>query len=133
MRTPGVMKFFRYLYRITNGERIPKLPRMYATEYTTLDPDSARIMMRYGIRSPSGLKLAMKRYKVTTIDDLVARLEHHRAQREIRRKLQQGLERLSTGTKSVPHQREIRKLVNLRGQDRELQQRLKRVRVTDAG
>jgi hypothetical protein len=129
MRTPGLVKLFRYLNRITNGERIPKLPRMYATEYTTLDPDSARIMTRYGIRSPSGLKLAMKRHNVTTVDQLVAKLEHHQAQRRIRQKLQQGLERLSSGTKAIPHQREIRQLVNpKRGKDRELQERLKRLK-----
>jgi hypothetical protein len=126
----GLLKVWKYLTRIYNRDKIPKLPRMYASEYSSIDLDSERIMARYGIRSPSGLKLAMKRHGVTTVDELVALLEHHKAQRDIRKRLRAGLDRFSSGTTAIPHQKEIRRLVRpKKRQDLELQQRLKRLRL----
>lgn len=125
----GILKLYRYLMRIRNAERIPKLPRMYASEYSQLDPDSVRIMARYGIRSPSGLKLAMKRHQVGSVDALAAILKHQETKRDLQRRLRSGLERLSSGTTAIPHQKEIKRLVGpKREQDKIVQARLKRLK-----
>lgn len=118
-----------WLWTIVNRRRIPPLPRLFTSAYKTIDDDAARVMARYGIRSPSGIRAAMKKHKVDTIDDLVAQLEHHRVKRNLKKRLEWGLERLSGGTAYNPHSTAIRRLVGRRdaGFD-ELKERIKRLK-----
>jgi hypothetical protein len=123
----GLVRLIRFLWRLRWHERIGKLPRIASSEYDHIDRDAARIMSRYGIRSPSGITAAMKKYKVKTVDHLVLKLEHRKAQRRIGKKWQEALRRLSGGTRQNPHTREIKQVEN-RPYDDELLQRIKRIR-----
>lgn len=124
-----MIRLLRWLYRISPFRRIPPLPRVYSSAYKSIDQDSARIMARYGIRSPSGIRAAMKKYKVSTVDDLVAQLEHHRVKRSIRKRLEWALKHLSGGTPYNPHAKEIRRLVGRPGgKNDELKERIRRLK-----
>jgi hypothetical protein len=122
-----IIKIAKWLWRISNRSRIPPLPRMFSSHYDHIDRDSERIMSRYGIRSPSGIKRAMKKYRVETVSELIALLEHHQARREMRKKVELGMSRVLGGTKERPHRGEIRKLVQPK-KFTEIHERLKRVR-----
>lgn len=124
-----MIRLLRWLYRISPFRRIPPLPRVYSSAYTHVDQDSARIMARYGIRSPSGIKAAMRKHKVDSVDDLVARLEHHRVKRNLRKRLEWALKHLSGGTPYNPHAKEIRRLVGRSGsKNDELKERIRRLK-----
>jgi hypothetical protein len=102
---PSLLK---WLIRIRNYERIPKLPRgMLASAYDSVPEPARRAMARMGIRDVAGLKVAMRRAGVDNVDDLVANLAHHRAQRRIGRKLMLALTRMLGAVDYVPHRREI--------------------------
>lgn len=123
-----LFKLLKYLIKISRQSQIPPLPRMAAAEYTSVTPDEARVMARYGIRSPSGIKAAMKKYQVNTIDELIIHLEHHRAKRKIYFRWLQGVRRLSGGTVQNPHTGDIRKISGGNQQDQILRERIKRLR-----
>lgn len=129
MRRPILIKFLLWLYKISNRRRIPPLPRLFTSAYKTIDQDAARIMSRYGIRSPSGIRAAMRKHKVDNVDDLVAQLEHHRVQRDLRKRVEWGLKRLSGGTPYNPHKSAIKRLVGRPGDDTALlKERIKRLK-----
>jgi hypothetical protein len=108
-------KIIRHLMKITLRSQIAKLPRMFASHYLTMDSDSERIMSRYGIRSPSGLKSAMKKHKARDIDDLARKLEHLEVKRRVRERFDAAMVRLGGGgSRNNPHTQEIRRLVNPR-------------------
>lgn len=105
-----IRKLIKYFFLIRNRQRITPIPRMLASDYTRLTDDEARVMTRYGIRSPSGLKVAMKKHKVKTLDELVAQLEHYRPKRRLGDKFRSMLIRISGGVPYHPHQKQIRQL-----------------------
>lgn len=110
-------------------EYIPPLPRMLASRYEGLTSDEIRVMARYGIRSPSGLKLAMKKYGATNIDDLVLHLEHHRPRRRMLDRLKKMFFRGTYGTSYHPHAKEISRAVRTKKADNlELERRIKRAK-----
>jgi hypothetical protein len=83
-------------------------------------------MARYGIRSPSGMSAAMKKYNVTTIDQLVATLRHHEPRRNLTARLWAILIRASGGFRYNPHQKEIHTHTFKKTKNIEIHQRLKR-------
>lgn len=98
----------RSLLRIRNYERIPKLPRgMLATDYETISREDARVMARLGARSPSGVKLAVKRAGVESVEDLIRELQHYRPQRNIARRWNRMLCRLFDASDDHPHRQAV--------------------------
>lgn len=129
MRRPILIKFLLWLYKISNRRRIPPLPRLFTSAYKDIDQDAARIMSRYGIRSPSGIRAAMRKHKVDNVDDLVARLKHHHAQRDLKKRVEWGLKRVSGGVPYNPHSKEIKRLVGRPGgKGNELKNRIRRLK-----
>lgn len=122
-------RFWVAFAMIINRKHIPPLPRgMLASEYKTLDEDSRRVIARYGARDPKGVKLAMKKYGVQTVDELVAMLDHHRAKREVMHRLKVGFGRLVGGVDHDPYADQIRRLKRSDKKARatkEIQQRVK--------
>lgn len=104
-----IAKTVRFLWRIRNREKIPKLPRVLATEYSSVTHIEARAMARLGIRSPSGLRAAMKRAGVQTPDELIALLEHQIPRRNIPQRIKRMLWRGTRGQLTHPHVDEIRR------------------------
>lgn len=120
-------KLLKYLWAITNRQKIPRLPRIAAAEYDHVTADEARIMTRYGIRSPSGMRAAMKKYRVATADELAAVLEHFRPRRNLQARIRRGLLRLSGGTLRNPHTDEIKRVNPRSPVEREIQERIRRL------
>lgn len=123
-----IRKLVKYLLKVSLRSQIPPLPRMPAAEYRQINPEIARVMARYGIRSPSGLKTAFRRHQVATIDALVARLEHHRVRREIRRRWRAGMQRIAGGSHQNPHAKEIERVRLDNPHHQELQERIRRLK-----
>jgi len=123
-------KIIRHLMRIKNRDRIPKLPwGMLATAYEQIDPDSARVMARLGIRDPLGMKRAMKRHRVATVDELVSVLEHQRARRDVGKRWHDMLDRVIGGSPQPPHRADIIRSTRPQSElDRDVSYRLKHVR-----
>lgn len=107
----SAIKTIRFLLRIRNRDRIPKLPRILATEYDSVTDIEARAMARLGIRSPSGLRAAMRRHDVATPDELIELLEHQRPRRNIPERIKRMLWRGTRGSHVHPHAADIRRHV----------------------
>lgn len=123
-----LIKLIKELWRIKLRDRIPKLPRgMLATEYSEISEDERRIMARMGIRSPSGVKLAMKRAKVKSIEELVAQLKHHTPRRRAGEKLFKMFGRLFGSRGYDPHREALRRESKRNSTDKALQVRVKEV------
>jgi hypothetical protein len=123
-----IAKILSYLLTIRNYERIPKLPRgMLRGRYEQLSRDEDRVLARFGARDPVGVRVAMRRHGVSSVDDLVEQLEHYSPARRIMRRIARALTRGSYSR--PPHQEEVRRLVGSHKQDlRHLDQRLKQWR-----
>jgi uncharacterized short protein YbdD (DUF466 family) len=93
---------------IYNAWRIPKLPRMLAAKYDYIPKDTVYVMRRLGIRDPRGIQVAMRRYNVTSIKDLVALLEYQKPKRNIRRRIWLAFARIIGETDHPTYFREIR-------------------------
>jgi hypothetical protein len=79
---------YSVLLRVLPRQRIPKLPRgMLSADYPTMTHDDARVLARLGARDPRGIKVAMKRHNVSSIDELVKLLKHHEIDRQFRQRL----------------------------------------------
>lgn len=127
-----IIRLLLWLYKISNLRRIAPLPRVYTSAYNDIDQDAARVMARYGIRSPSGMRAAMKKHKVQTVDELVQRLEHHKVRRDLQKRLKGGLQRVSGGTPYNPHKKAIKRLVGLPGDENAaLKERIRRLKNND--
>lgn len=123
-----IFKLLKYLIEIKRRSQIPPLPRMAAADYSSITPDEARVMIRYGIRSPSGLKTAMRKHEVDNLDALVLKLEHYQATRKIRWKWLQGIKRLSGGTVLNPHTKQIKRINPTKHHEKLLQERINRLK-----
>jgi hypothetical protein len=102
-----IYKIWITFIMIYNASRIPKLPRMLAGDYEQIPKDVVDVMRRLGCRDPRGVKVAMKRYGVNTIDELVAILEYQQPKRNIRHRLWLALARLIGETSKPTHSDEI--------------------------
>ena len=117
---------------IFNRDRIPKLPRgMLASHYDDIPGEERRVMARLGARDPRGVKVAMKRYGVKTIPELVALLEHQKPKRHIGHRLGLAVDRLIGSHRKNPHQAEISRQERHTARNRgivEIKERLNQVR-----
>lgn len=103
-----ILKLLRALWELRKWELIPKLPRgMLAESYRALHEDEARVAARLGARSPTGVKVALKRAGVGTIPELVAQLDHFTPRRRLLRRLDQMIDRATYSTPYHPYQRAI--------------------------
>jgi hypothetical protein len=128
-----IATLIRYIFRLRNRDRIPKLPRgMLAThyDYAALDEHSIRVMARLGIRDPLGLKRAMKRYKAKTVDELVGKIEHQSPTRKIRERAMLALGRAVGGSPTPPHRKEIIAACDRDEDMQEVNERFRRVKET---
>lgn len=107
--------FWMAFIRIMNRDRIPKLPRgMLATAYDDVKADERRVMARLGSRDIAGVRRAMRRYGVQTIDELVDLLEHQKPERNTRHRLNMAIGRMIGGHETDPHRADIIKALNRR-------------------
>lgn len=84
-------------------------------------------MARLGARDPKGVKAAMRRYGVSTVQELVDLLEHYKPKRNIGHRLRVGLGRLFGGTDHDPHAEAIRRAMRKpTPAQKDVQQRVKR-------
>lgn len=121
-----MIKLIRFIMRIKLRERIPKLPRgMLASPYDAINEDERRVMARMGIRSPSGLRLAMKRYKAASVDELVSNLKHYQPRRRPLARLAQMIGRLIGTHNYDPHRADMRKEFRRTPEDKTLQNHVK--------
>ena len=123
-----IAKLIAYLSTIRNYERIPQLARgMLRGRYEQLSRDEDRVLARFGARDPVGVRVAMRRRGVSSVDDLVEQLEHYSPARRVMRRIALALTRGSHSR--PPHQDEVRRLVGNHKQDlRHLDERLKQWR-----
>jgi hypothetical protein len=103
-----IRAIIRALTRIRNYERIPRLPRgMLASHYDGIAPEERRVIARMGARDPRGVRVAMRRARAQDVDMLVSGLQHHRARRRVRRRIDLMIGRWLRATEYPPHRREI--------------------------
>lgn len=106
-------KLSQVLWMLSNRDYIPKLPRgMLATKYdeNAVTSDQWRVLDRIGARDPAGIKRAMKKYQVDSLEDLVAVLEHHKPKRNFKRRLMTALGRLAPGSfPRDPHETDLKR------------------------
>jgi hypothetical protein len=101
-------KLYRALIKILPKQRIPKLPRgMLASEYNGMTLDERRVLARLGARDPKGIKLAMQRAGVGTVQELIDQLEHQQPRRDFERRLNRLICAMQNALPYDPHQREI--------------------------
>ena len=69
------MKLTTYFLKVSTSQKLPRLPRMYATDYDAADLEvsEARLMTLTAIRSPQGVRILERRTGLTS-DDLAASL-----------------------------------------------------------
>lgn len=130
MSRPKIISLMIWISKITIRSMIPPLPRMFSSHYDSIDPESERVMVRYGIRSPSGIKRAMKKYNVNTVDELAKVLEHHQAKRQIQKRFNDGMRRAIGGTANNPHRDQIRRAFSTRNRSEKeiIKERIRRLK-----
>lgn len=102
-----IARFLRALFEIKNRDRIAPLPRVYSSDFDKFTDDERRVLARYGARDPAGIRNAMSRYKVKSVQELIARIEHYRPRRKPLHRLRRLLARFVGGYDYNPHKREI--------------------------
>lgn len=89
---------------------------MLASRYEEMDVtrDQWRVLDRIGARDPAGIKRAMKKYQVDTMEELIALLEHHKPQRKVKQRFINALGRLVPGSyPHDPHEKEVKRAMKL--------------------
>jgi len=123
-----IRKIWYTFFMLYNASKIPRLPRMLASRYEEIPPDVKDVMRRLGCRDPRGVRVAMKRYGVSSIDELVAILEYQKPKRNIRRRIWLAVGRVVGGMDKEPHRAEIMRETGTRKRNRgitEIQQRIR--------
>lgn len=123
----NMIGILRELWRLRNRDYIPPTASGYSVPYSHIDEDSRRVMARMGIRSPAGLNRALKRAGVTTVDELMIVLKHHRPKRRIIHRFNRMLDRIFGGFSRPPHSDEIRILARRTETSAEIDQRVNKV------
>jgi len=123
-----IRNLWRAFGMIINRNRIPPLPRgMLATDYKDVASEERRVMARLGARDPKGVKAAMRRYGVSTVQELVNLLEHYKPKRNMLHRFKVGVGRLMGGFDYDPHAEEIRRAMRTpTPAQKDIQQRIKR-------
>lgn len=98
-------KLIRYFFRLKLSDRLPRIPRMYSTDYNPrlVDHDTANLMRMTAIRSPQGAEILKKRHKTNASRDLVHLLPLQKPRR--RRRLMPLLRRIEGTTPYDPLKR----------------------------
>lgn len=104
-----ISKIFWYLWLIKNRDRIPVLPRLYATKFddTELTYEQRHILAKLGCRDIAGVRVAMKRHKVKTVTELIEKLKYYEPKRGILNRVKNALGRVAGGVDYIPYQRQI--------------------------
>lgn len=65
-------KLIKYFIYIKLADRLPRMPRQWANDYDPGDvsADEADLMRVTAIRSPHGVKILKRRYRLDKVDDL---------------------------------------------------------------
>lgn len=102
--------FFRAVWNIKNYDRIPKLPSgMLAGQYHSIPRGEARVLARMGARCPAGVKFAMKRAGVDTVEDLARQLEHYQPRRRMTERLNLLVSHFFGAQPNIPHREQIQR------------------------
>jgi hypothetical protein len=87
-----------------------------------------RVMARLGARDEYGIKRAMKKYKVNSIEELIAVLEHQNPKKMPGEELYNAFGRMVGGQDYDPHKREINQVFRRKKHDyTELDERKRRI------
>lgn len=88
--------------------RLPRMPRMYSTEYDPklLDHDTVTLMQQTHVRSPQGVEVLKRKHGAASARELVQSLPPARYQRHIRARFM-GLIRRTLGLTSFDPMRTI--------------------------
>lgn len=67
------LKLLRYLFTLRTGEKLPLLPRLYASEFDPgkVDRDTATLMKLTQTRCPLGVEYLKRRYRVSSAYELI--------------------------------------------------------------
>lgn len=126
-----IYKIWITFIMIYNASRIPKLPRMLAGRYEHIPRETVDVMRRLGCRDPRGVQVAMKRYGVSTIKELVEILEYQKPRRNIVHRFSLAIARIVGGTPEKPHRAEIIASMGIRKRNQgivEIRQRVKKAK-----
>lgn len=104
-----INKIWFTFFRIFNRDRIPKLPRVFATRYDSIPGETRYVMRRLGCRDPRGVEIAMRRYGVATVQELIDLLEHQRPRRRVLHRLWLALARVVGDYDRPPHTDDIKR------------------------
>lgn len=124
-----LLKIWRTFFMIYNASRIPRLPRMLASDYEVIPRDVVDVMRRLGCRDPRGVRAAMKRYGVNTIPELVEILEYQKAKRNVKNRFWLAIGRVVGGTDEIPHTSEIIASTRQNARNRGIVEIRKRVKI----
>lgn len=102
-------KLRRYLFRLRPREKVGRIPNMYATKYKSYSRVEGDLMALLGIRSPTGVKTAMRRARVDNVADLIRKLKPFKAESPFRRRWAAMFGRIVGGMDYQPHETEINK------------------------
>lgn len=125
-------RIIRKLWRLTPRDLVPRAPRLWSTHYRSYDDDHGRVMARLGIRTPDQLDAVMRRRGAESVDELVAMLDHHRARRNLARRLRWLIVRGTGGAVGHPHRRAISSITPTR-EHKLIDQRVRHVKTLTQG
>jgi len=107
---------------------------MYAIEYDerNVTRDEWRVLDRIGARDPAGIKRAMRKYNVETLDELVKLLKHHQPERKPGQRLKKALGRMFGDYWYDPHKKEFHRAFKYsrNAEEQIIRQRIKKARQT---
>lgn len=79
------MNLLKYLLHRATWEKLPMLPRMYSTDYKPheVDRQTATLMRLSHLRCPQGVRILMRRHRMTSKQELILYLPVRRRKRRI--------------------------------------------------
>lgn len=128
-------KLYVLLLQIRNADRIPKIPRMWRSEYARdgVSQKEWDILVKMGARDPNGIRIAMKRYGASSEKELYEMIEFYKPQLRPYARLIGALKRFVGGYGSDPNAPLIRQLVTPDRQNKaqlEIKNRIKHYKET---
>lgn len=107
----------REFFGMKTRERLPRLPYQLANDYDRreVDENTARVFARVGARSPEGVKLALKKWKVQDVDELIALLPHQNRRANWRRRFASWYTRITGQTPYEPVVKPLMRRLRMRG------------------
>lgn len=91
--------------------------------------DEWRVVARLGSRDPAGIKRAMRKYDVQTIDELAKVLKHHNPERKFRHRLKKACGRMVGDYNYDPHKQAMKQaFYKPSAEEMEIRNRVKKVK-----